>query len=149
MFKIRWSWDCLIFNMGIPILVRWHLYIELAPWGIPKQQISMQMAKRHLRQSLWWHIYISYFCVIMCNNQAHGKTWRKRQTLKVKIQNANHTVKAWDKRKHINHHSSQLSKLWSKIYIYITQNTKLYIWRNRESQSTFLIDWSRVIFICQ
>ena len=28
MLKIRWSGDSLIFNMGIPILVRRHLYIE-------------------------------------------------------------------------------------------------------------------------
>ena len=31
MLKIRWWQDCLTFNMGIPILVRWHLYIETAP----------------------------------------------------------------------------------------------------------------------
>ena len=30
MLKIRWSWDRLIFNMAIPILVRRHLYIETA-----------------------------------------------------------------------------------------------------------------------
>ena len=29
MLKITRSWDRLIFNMGIPILVRWHLYIEM------------------------------------------------------------------------------------------------------------------------
>ena len=29
--KIRQSRDCLIFNMGIPMLVRRHLYIEMAP----------------------------------------------------------------------------------------------------------------------
>ena len=28
--KIRWSWDYLIFIMGIPILVRQHLFIETA-----------------------------------------------------------------------------------------------------------------------
>ena len=32
MLKIRQSRDCLIFNMGIPILVRRHLYIETALW---------------------------------------------------------------------------------------------------------------------
>ena len=32
MLKIRRSPDRLIFNMGIPLLVRWHLYIETAPW---------------------------------------------------------------------------------------------------------------------
>ena len=31
MSKIRRSWDRLIFNMGTPILVRRHLYIETAP----------------------------------------------------------------------------------------------------------------------
>ena len=29
--KIRWSQDCLMFNMGIPILVRRHLYFETSP----------------------------------------------------------------------------------------------------------------------
>ena len=32
MLKIRRSQDRLIFNMGIPILVRRHLYIDTAPW---------------------------------------------------------------------------------------------------------------------
>ena len=32
MLKIRRSWDRLIFNMGVPILVRRYLYIEMAPW---------------------------------------------------------------------------------------------------------------------
>ena len=27
-----WSWDHLIFNMGIPIPVRGHIFIEMAPW---------------------------------------------------------------------------------------------------------------------
>ena len=31
MFKIIWSQDRLIFNMGIPILIGWYLYIETAP----------------------------------------------------------------------------------------------------------------------
>ena len=31
MLKIRQSWDRLILNMGIPMLVRWHLYIETGP----------------------------------------------------------------------------------------------------------------------
>ena len=30
--KIRWSWDCLIFMIGTPTLVRRHVYIETAPW---------------------------------------------------------------------------------------------------------------------
>ena len=32
MLKIRRSWHRLIYNIGIPILVRRHLYIETAPW---------------------------------------------------------------------------------------------------------------------
>ena len=31
MLKIRWSLDSLIFNMGIPILIIRHFYIEMAP----------------------------------------------------------------------------------------------------------------------
>ena len=30
--KIAWSWEHLIFNMGIPILVRQQLYIKVVPW---------------------------------------------------------------------------------------------------------------------
>ena len=30
--EIRRSYDRLISTMGFPILVRWHLYIELGPW---------------------------------------------------------------------------------------------------------------------
>ena len=41
MLKIRWSWDRLIFNMGIPILVRRHLYIETAPWCLVQYGISI------------------------------------------------------------------------------------------------------------
>ena len=32
MLKIRRSWDRLIFNMGIPLSVRRHIYIETASW---------------------------------------------------------------------------------------------------------------------
>ena len=32
MLKMRWSWDCIISNIGIPIMLIWHLYIETAPW---------------------------------------------------------------------------------------------------------------------
>ena len=34
--KIRPPWDRLIFNMWIPILVRWHLYIETVPIWMPQ-----------------------------------------------------------------------------------------------------------------
>ena len=32
MIKIRWLWYHLFYMMGIPILVRWYLYIEIALW---------------------------------------------------------------------------------------------------------------------
>ena len=38
--KKKWSWDCLIFIMGIPTLVRGYLYIEMA-------------SKRHLHHEAW------------------------------------------------------------------------------------------------
>ena len=43
MLKIRWPWDSPIFNMGIPILIIWHLYIETAPGsylGLENMQIA-------------------------------------------------------------------------------------------------------------
>ena len=46
MLKIRQSWDCLIFNMGIPILVRHYIYIEMAPWFNIKTT-SYQYRKSH------------------------------------------------------------------------------------------------------
>ena len=30
--KVTWLWDCLIFIIGTPILVRWYLYIETASY---------------------------------------------------------------------------------------------------------------------
>ena len=41
--KIRRSLDHLIFNMGIPILVRWHLYIETGPRSILVQIMVFHM----------------------------------------------------------------------------------------------------------
>ena len=39
--KIRWSWYCLIFIMGIPLPVRWDLYTEMCPGKKgPKQSFS-------------------------------------------------------------------------------------------------------------
>ena len=44
MLTIRRSWDRLIFNMGIPILVRQHLYIETPLWSFLE---STQERYRH------------------------------------------------------------------------------------------------------
>ena len=50
MWKIRRSWERLIFNMGIPILVR-HLYIETAP------RFAMSTALKCFDIDLWMWLY--------------------------------------------------------------------------------------------
>ena len=71
MLKIRWSQDCLIFNMGIFILVRRHLYIEMAPRSpLRKPYLKIKLSvpnfymflccfheKKHV-QSLTYEIFI-------------------------------------------------------------------------------------------
>ena len=59
MLKISRSWDRLIFNMGIPILVRRHIYIEMTPsfWhNTPQLILQMQ-------EKLVGNIYI-FACMI-------------------------------------------------------------------------------------
>ena len=56
MLKIRRSRDRLIFNMGNPILVRRHLYIETAAFSRhveAKWNISFEVKITHSR--VWWH----------------------------------------------------------------------------------------------
>ena len=63
MLKIRRSQDRLIFNMGIPILVRRHFYIEKAPWiDTSSCRFFLNPKKKYrfitqgMRQKLlWWH----------------------------------------------------------------------------------------------
>ena len=67
MLKIRRSWDRLIFNMGMPILIKRHLYIK-TPHGIAGVQ---PISKRVIS----W-LYMHYSDVIMSatasqNNQPH------------------------------------------------------------------------------
>ena len=50
MLKIRRSWDCLIFNMEIPILVRRHLYIEMPIyWDGPQNYDILTTMQIHYR----------------------------------------------------------------------------------------------------
>ena len=49
--KIRRSRDRLIFNMGIPILVRRQLYIETAPWSLPGPWLNIKMPSYQYRKS--------------------------------------------------------------------------------------------------
>ena len=67
MLKIRQSWDHLIFNKGIPLLVRWHLYIEMAPWFLHdwlwilhwikfnELNIIFHLHSSQLPSQLWYH----------------------------------------------------------------------------------------------
>ena len=52
--KIRQSWDHLIFNMEIPILVRWHLYIETDP----RQSDNGPISTKGFPMLVRWHLYI-------------------------------------------------------------------------------------------
>ena len=38
--KIKWSWDHIIFNMGIPITGKDSLYIEMGPWFLETRLLS-------------------------------------------------------------------------------------------------------------
>ena len=55
MLKIRRSWDRLFFNMGIPILVRRHLYIEMAPWW-PFQYRPRHLSRRSQKVTAIRHL---------------------------------------------------------------------------------------------
>ena len=51
--KIRLSRDRLIFNMGIPILVRQHLYIETAPWSPHDNGLKWMPPEGMLEKKHW------------------------------------------------------------------------------------------------
>ena len=59
MLKIRRSRDRLVFNMGIPILARRHLYIEMAP-------CSSQEVHSPLWQTTWFYDTQIYFLFFSC-----------------------------------------------------------------------------------
>ena len=64
--KKRWSWYYLIFTMGIWILVRWHLYIEMTPW-IPFNLYFFQQNSNLIEISICSHFNsnngLVYWCV--------------------------------------------------------------------------------------
>ena len=49
--EIRRSYDRLISTMGFPILVRWHLYIESAPWSLFHCYKQVQRQNRNRNQN--------------------------------------------------------------------------------------------------
>ena len=61
MIKIRWSWDCLIFIIGILMLVRWHLYIERTP-VLPGCSLLLQEKLTHWGRVT--HICVSKLTII-------------------------------------------------------------------------------------
>ena len=46
-FKMRRSGGHLIYKMGIPILVRRHLYIKTAPWCLPQSGTRQKYLRKH------------------------------------------------------------------------------------------------------
>ena len=76
MLKMRRSRDHLIFNMGIPILVRWHLDIESAPWNLqikcPCEISKLPVAKRCLDcipSNMFRLYYFNHLCNILLIRQ--------------------------------------------------------------------------------
>ena len=60
MLKIRWSRDRLIFNMGIPIPIRRHLYIEMAHCWQQHPPPNVHFLSAHLMK--YWVISNISFC---------------------------------------------------------------------------------------
>ena len=83
MLKIKQAWDCLIFNMVIPILVRWHFYIETAPifpFNMTTALLSMGISIIRKRQ-MWvdhrWYSQnsISNSIIFVYQISLFGKEW--------------------------------------------------------------------------
>ena len=63
--KVRWLWDSLVSVVGIPILVRRHVYIEMALWG--------RQCDLHFSKLLKWRDKNFIFC-----SRVHKKIHNKR-----------------------------------------------------------------------
>ena len=74
--KIRRSWDRLIFNMGIPILVRGYLYINTAPWVLLqyKDRLS-KYANSHCKDKTADRPYIVIFILKWPPGRQHTQCW--------------------------------------------------------------------------
>ena len=66
--KIRWSWDHLIFIMGIPTLVRRHLYTEIAPSSSHDDVIKWRHFPRY-----WLFVQRIHQSQV---NSPHKRQWR-------------------------------------------------------------------------
>ena len=81
MLKIRRSWDRLIFNMGMPILVRRHLYIETAPWCTVMNLIQLLVSIPHSEHQVYFvQFHPIYYTRISTDNCQHNsleiKLWK-------------------------------------------------------------------------
>ena len=69
--KVWRSWDRLICTMGIPLLVRWHLYIETAPWSLWELQSLGKSYRVAVQLGFYWHfisfLWIHMACILMFN----------------------------------------------------------------------------------
>ena len=52
--KITQCWDCLIFIMGIPILVRQHLYTETVP----------RLTEVWMKHLIWWYSWMNIMSIL-------------------------------------------------------------------------------------
>ena len=74
MLKVRQSWDCLIFNMGIPILVREHFYIVTLPWfGVGAEMKKFVTFRKDKFCNSGGKI--AGIKVIFCSSLLHGSWW--------------------------------------------------------------------------
>ena len=96
--EIRRSHDRLIFTMGFPILVRWHLYIELGPRSVPDGWDRWEctvgeggghaglMTIRKLKMSLLWMLncILSVWLFLILFDQIILQLWEKEERIKKK-----------------------------------------------------------------
>ena len=104
--EIRWSYDRLISTMGFPILVRWHLYIELGPRCLiyllyggacitysDGQGSELSMWTGHCRKAsgiIWWESWSrswNRYSILTYSCKGKDKTAHNTKTPSTKIMN--------------------------------------------------------------
>ena len=63
--KIRWSWDCVTFMMGIPIQIR-HLYIETCHMSYSMVGTVPAHIYIYIHTYIYIYIYVYIICVCVC-----------------------------------------------------------------------------------
>ena len=126
MLMIRWSQDRLIFNMGSPILVRRHLYIETAPSTDPLilgyAVIYIQWTYMMWHHFGWTFISMIFFSALIALNILHHKSTNLHwQELVITLTMEQHLIillistwlPTWCKSTHV---------LSGKVYVYIVHH---------------------------